>query len=315
MKPKSYLIPLFLLIILSCSSDTTIETSGTMEGKDVTVSSQVSGIVKKILKNEGDEVKTGDIILQIDSSEYILQLKQSEALLIQAKAQYDLAKKGARNEDIVSAKEASETARANYESAKKDFDRFVELFKSNSITSKQYDDAKTRLSVTEGQYKQTQENYKKVQNGSRPEELELAKGRYDQIAAQTELTRKKVRDCSIKATSNGTITKISVDEGELVNPGAQVAKLTDLNEVTMKIFVKETDLGNVKLGQHVGIVVDSFPDSTINGSITFISNSAEFTPKNIQSKDDRVKLVFQVKLTIPNPEQKLKAGMIGDVKI
>jgi len=253
--------------------------------------------------------------LQIDSSEYILQLKQSEALLIQAKAQYDLAKKGARNEDIVSAKEASETARANYESAKKDFDRFVELFKSNSITSKQYDDAKTRLSVTEGQYKQTQENYKKVQNGSRPEELELAKGRYDQIAAQTELTRKKVRDCSIKATSNGTITKISVDEGELVNPGAQVAKLTDLNEVTMKIFVKETDLGNVKLGQHVGIVVDSFPDSTINGSITFISNSAEFTPKNIQSKDDRVKLVFQVKLTIPNPEQKLKAGMIGDVKI
>lgn len=315
MKPKSYLIPLFSSLILSCSSDTTIETSGTMEGKDVTVSSQVSGIVKKILKNEGDQVKTGDIILQIDSSEYILQLKQSEALLIQAKAQYDLAKKGARNEDIVSAKEASETARANYESAKKDFDRFAELFKSNSITSKQYDDAKTRLSVTEGQFKQTQENYKKVQNGSRPEELELAKGRYDQIAAQTELTRKKVRDCSIKATSNGTITKISIDEGELVNPGAQVAKLTDLNEVTMKIFVKETDLGNVKLGQHVGIVVDSFPDSTISGSITFISNSAEFTPKNIQSKDDRVKLVFQVKLTIPNPEQKLKAGMIGDVKI
>ncbi len=315
MKSTLSIILLSAILQISCSNDGTIETSGTMEGKDVTVSSQVSGIVRQILKNEGDQVKAGDVILQIDSTEYVLQLKQSEALLIQAKAQYDLAKKGARNEDVVSAKEASETARANYESAKKDFDRFAELFKSNSITTKQFDDAKTRLSVTEGQYKQTQENYKKIQNGSRPEELDLAKGRYDQIFAQTELTRKKMRDCSIKATSNGTITKISVDEGELVNPGAQVAKLTDLSEVTMKIFVKETDLGNVKLGQQVGIIVDSFPDSTIKGSVTFISNSAEFTPKNIQSKDDRVKLVFQVKLTIQNPEQKLKAGMIGDVRI
>ncbi|MCE9501496.1 MAG: hypothetical protein K8R21_13500 [Leptospira sp.] len=183
-----------------------------------------------------------------DSTEYVFQLRQALASLAQAKAQLDLINRGARSEDVAAAKEMMETAKANYESARKDFDRFNELNKTNSITAKQFDDAKTRKSVTEGQYNQANEAYKKSVNGSRTEEKELAKGRYDQTLAQVDLAKKKLRDCSIKAPSDGFVTKISVETGELVNPGTQIGKLTDLSEV-------------------------------------------------------------------PNPAQKLKAGMVGDVRI
>lgn len=314
MKSLFYLL-LTAFLSFSCGSDSAIETSGTLEGKDIAISSQVVGVILKINSQEGTYVKKGATILTIDSTEYVLQLKQAEALLAQAKGQYELAKKGARSEDVSSAKEAVETAKANAESAKKDYDRFSELYKTNSITSKAYDDAKTRFVMADGQYKQVLENYKKLTTGSRPEELEIAKGRYEQALAQVNLMKKKTADCLIKAVSDGYLTKISVEEGELVNMGAQVARLTDLSEMTMKIYVKETELGLVKLGLPVSVFVDSFPDSALNGKVTYISNSAEFTPKNIQSKDDRVKLVYEVKLSLPNPNQQLKAGMIGDVRI
>lgn len=303
------------LILIGCSEKMTIETSGILEGKDITVSSQVLGIVTDITKKEGDQVKKGETILIIDSTEYVMQKRQAQALLLQAQSQYELVKKGARAEDIAAAKEVLSSAKVNYESSKKDYERYKELLESNSVSVKMFDDVQTKYLISERQHKQAIENYNKLINGSRPEEIELAKGRYDQALAQVELAKKKVLDCTLKATSDGFLTKISVDVGELVNMGAVVAKVTDLSEMTLKIFVKETDLGLIKLNQQVDVSVDSFPDSSMTGRIIFISNSAEFTPKNIQSKDDRVKLVFEVKLLLDNPHQKLKAGMIGDVTI
>lgn len=314
MKAQLFTIATFF-VLSACSDNGKIETSGTIEGTEIIVSSQVSGLITSILKEEGSVVKPGDLLIQVDTTDYFIQLRQVQAVANQAKAQYDLALKGARSEDIKAAREAVASAQASFESAKKDADRFADLMKTNSASQKQADDAKTRLTVSQAQLNQSQELLKKLENGSRPEELSLAKGRFEQAQAQVDQIQKKIRDCSIRAAGTGTVTTISVDQGELVNPGAQIAKITDLSVLKLKIYVKETDLGFVKTGDDVSIKVDSFPDSSFMGKVAYISPVAEFTPKNVQSKDDRVKLVYEVRVHIQNPEGVLKPGMPADALV
>lgn len=315
---KLFAVTSIIALLFGCGENGVkekIELSGTAETIDIILSSQVAGTVQKIVQEEGNRVDDGDTLVIIDPETYILQLNQAEAQRDLAKAKYDLLIKGARSEDKSQAAEMLNQADANYQSAKTDFERMENLFENQSITKKQYEDAKTRLTIAEAQLNSAKQNLKKIENFARPEELDQAKAAFNAAEANVKLLQKRVNDCYILSPINGQIVRNFVEIGETVNPQSSLVKVSDLSEVEVVVYIQEADLGKVKLGQKAEIFSDSYEDKSYEGKVTYISPEAEFTPKNIQTKEERTKLVFAVKIKVPNPNYELKAGMPVDAVI
>lgn len=317
---KSLITSIILLSILfvSCNGnnkDGMIEASGNIEGTNITVSSQAAGEIDKILKDEGSLVNKGDTIIIIDPINYKLKLNESLSILQSFESQYSLLKTGARKEDIAQSEEALKQAEVNFSQAEKDKDRYTSLFESKSITRKQYEDAINRYEIASAQYNSAKENVRKIKNLARPDELKQAAANVNRVKASIEQLQKNINDCFVTAPSNGYIVKKFVEAGEYAGMLSSLFKITDLRKVELVIYVSETDLGKVKLGQVAEVSVDSYPDKNFKGNVTYISPEAEFTPKNIQTKDERTKLVFAVKISIPNPDLELKPGMPADALI
>ncbi|MBI4811225.1 MAG: efflux RND transporter periplasmic adaptor subunit [Ignavibacteriales bacterium] len=297
-------ITLITCIIMSgCGKNdgATISSTGTIEATDVVISAQAGGVVQRLFVEEGTAVQTGDTLLVINDVDWRFQYEQSAAGFDMAEAQFQLAVKGSRAEDIAQAE-------ANYRNAEADRKRIEELWQTKSVTDKQLDDARMRFTVAE----QTRE---KLKRGSRPEEITLARARRDQAKAQMKSLRKKLDDCIVRAPMNGVVTKRFVETGELVGSGSSLIRLDDLSDMDITIYVSETELPKVVLGQKASISVDAFPNRNFEGQVVFISPTAEFTPKNIQTNEERTKLVFGVKIKVPNSDGVLKAGIPADVTL
>jgi HlyD family secretion protein len=294
----------FSLLLSSCSgsSDGRIESSGTIEGTDVNIGVEVGGKISVVRAEEGSRVNAGDTLLEVDDTEYQIQLRQALANLASFESAYRLAVEGSRKEDVVQAEAAFRTAET-------DFSRMKALLAEHSVTQKSYDDAYARFVAAE-------QTYRKLKSGLRPEEIQGARVRRDQAAAQADLLKKRVRDCHLLSPSAGIITLRGVEPGELVTPGMTVLRLTYLDRIKLMIYVNEADLGKVQLGQTALITIDSFgKGKSVEGKVTYISPLAEFTPKNVQTKEERTKLVFGVRIEAANADGALKPGLPADAVI
>lgn len=291
------------LAVAGCSNNdkNTLEASGTIEGTDITIAAEVMGRIRDVRVDEGTRVSKGDTLVVIDDAEYQIQLRQAQANAAAAEAQYTLALEGSRKEDIVQAEAAFKTAEADYR-------RMKELLAQQTITQKQYDDVYTR-------YVSAQQTYEKLVRGLRKPEIAMARARYEQAVAQVDQLKKKVHDCSILAPSAGTVTLRAVEPGEFVTVGAAVVKLTYLDKVRLIIYVNEQHLGGIRLGQKADVRIDGVPGRTFEGTVTYISPNAEFTPKNVQTKEERTKLVFAVKIEVENKDGALKPGVPADATL
>lgn len=302
----------------SCGNENdnnTIEASGNIEATNITISSQVAGQIQTILKDEGSLVAKGDTVLIIDPINYKLKLDEALSLLQSAEAQYSLLKSGARKEDIAQSEAALKQTEINFQQAEKDKERFEKLYESKSITKKQYEDAVNRYEITLAQFNSAKDNLKKIKNLARPEELSQAEANVNRVKASIELLKKNYNDCFVTSTSNGFIVKKFVEAGEYAGMLSSLFKLADLTNAALVIYISETELGKVKLGQEAEVTVDTYPDKIYKGKVIYISPEAEFTPKNIQTKEERTKLVFAVKISIPNPDMELKPGMPADAVV
>jgi len=296
------LLPAALVIGCSGNSRDVIEASGTIEGTGINVGSEVLGRVTDLRVKEGSSVNPGDTLLLVDDREYRLELAAARANLAAQDAGYRLAVKGSRTEDVAQAEAAYRTAQA-------DFQRMKDLLATQTVTQKQYDDAYAR-------YVAAEQTYNKLKTGLRPEEIESARVKRDQAAARVDLLTKKLHDCVFLSPAKGTVTLKAIEPGELVTVGMNVLRLTNLDNIKLTIYVAETDLGRVKLGQPADILIDSFgPDRPFKGVVTYISPVAEFTPKNVQTKEERSKLVFGVKIEADNTDGFLKPGLPADARI
>jgi len=289
--------------LFGCSShnEETISATGTIEATEIILSAQVGGQIKRVIADEGDVAWIGDTLLIIDNTDWVYQLEQARGGYEMAEAQFRLALKGAREEDVIQSE-------ANYENAKDDLKRMEELFHSRSVSEKQLDDARTRFTISE-------QMWEKMKRGSRQEEIDAARARRDQTKAQMASLQKKVNDCMVIAPIAGTMTKRYVEQGELASTGMALYKISNLSSMDITIYVSELDLPKVKLNQKAIVNIDAFKKKDYEGKVTFISSTAEFTPKNIQTNDERTKLVFSVKVKVPNPDGTLKAGIPADVTL
>lgn len=302
MKP-SFALVFVVMTALHCNSGTTgaIEATGTIESTETTISTQVAGIVRQLQVDEGSAVRPADTLAVLDQEEWRLQLAQASANLAATQAQLDLALRGAREEDLLQAE-------ASYKNAESDLRRMEQLRTDNSVSPKQFEDAQTRYTLA-------RQTYEKLKRGSRVEEIQMARARRDQAAAQLGSLKKKFGDCVITAPIAGIVTRRFVEPGEFVGMGVSIVRIANLSVMELMIYVPEADLPTIRLGQPADVSVDAYQDRVFKGTVVFISPTAEFTPKNIQTKDERTKLVFGVKIKVANPDGALKAGIPADVAL
>jgi len=253
---------------------------------------------------------------------------------------------GTRPQDLERANQAMQSAAAIMEDAKRNMARYETLFRKGTISEKERDAVRLRYDMALREYERSREMHDLAREGSRAETIRTAESRVAEGEAllkqarsnliRLEAARKDVEAAGtlvaaarsaleqaeiqlaytqLKAPREGVITSRSVEPGEVVTPGREVMTLSTLATVDLKIFVAETEIGKVKPGQKAEVRVDTFPDKTFAGTVAFISPEGEFTPKIIQTRKERVKLVYLVKVSIPNPDHELKSGMPADARL
>ena len=321
---SKFLISSIFLIIISVSvfsgceeevDTNAISGSGNIEATNIVISSKTPGQIKEIYVKEGDMVKAGDVLFLIDHDLLDMQLRQALAAVEQADAQLKLLQQGARSEDIRIAEDNVSAAEINLKQAETDLQRMKNLVNENAATVKNLEDAELVYDLRENQLNSAEENLMKVRTIIRREEVESAAANLKRSQANADLIRKNIEDCKVSSPLEGIITKKLAEPGEFVNTGSSILNIADLKVVDLFIYVTEAKLGKIKLGQEADITNDTYPDKKYSGEVIYISPEAEFTPKNIQTKEERTKLVFGIKIRIPNASYELKSGMPADANI
>jgi HlyD family secretion protein len=285
--------------------------SGTIECTQVIVAPQVSGPLLRLPPQEGDALKKGDLIAQIDPRDYELKRDETKAQLNAAQARLDLMLAGSRVEDIERAKNQVAEAEASAKAAEADLKRIRQVFENGNATQKQMDDAQAQADRTAAAVAAARQTLQRLQQGNREEEIRLAQAELDQAQARLASIEKTLQDCTVEAPMDGVVTTRVREEGEYVGVGTPLLTLSRLDEVWLSVYVPETKMSQVKMGQTARVKLDG-DESFYEGVITFVSPEAEFTPRNVQTPDERAKLVYRVKITLKNPNGLFKPGMPAD---
>jgi len=295
------------------------------------------------LRQAVESVKQKEAVLDLYRGTLPAEVARAEAAVRALKSNLDELETGYRGQEVERARLAYESARITMEEARKDKIRIQGLFQRRIVPEKSKDDAELKYETASKEYERAKENLDLVREGFRKESKEAAKarlaegqatlrqarGNLKRIAATEkevdvakagvlgaeaalELAEIQLRYTQLTAPFRGIVVSRNLEPGEVVSPGREVLSLADLSTVDLKIFVDETEIGKVKPGQDVEVKIDTFPDKTYRGQVSFISPEGEFTPKIIQTRKERVKLVYLVKIAIPNPDLELKSGMPAD---
>jgi HlyD family secretion protein len=216
---------------------------------------------------------------------------------------------------IAVAKTQVEITSKQLEIAEKDQQRLAKLLGEGAVSQTQKEKADLALKAAQEQHKGAQENYQMALRGSEKEELEMAAADVRGLDAQRQYLERVLRDTEVKSPVKGYIEVKNIELGELAVPGAVLFSIIDLGQTYVKAYIPEQYVGRVKVGSEVTVTCDSFPGKTFKGKADFISEEAEFAPRNIQTKEERLKLVYMVKSYLDNADGELKPGMPVDVKI
>jgi len=300
--------------------------SGTIETTEANLSFQAPGRIATVYVKEGQAVAKDALIAELDRSEYQTRYDQAEANLERARQAQNQARiilttyQKTLPAEVSRAQAGVKSAQDLLDDARKNYRRYEDLFKQDVVTEKErdamklaYDVAQSRLTEAESLLKLAEGNLTKIDVARQDIEtaaaqVAVARAALDQADVQLGYTR-------LKSPMIGVVTSRNIEPGETVTAGREVLTVADLARVDLKIYVPETQIGKVKPGGPAEVTVDTFPDKTFAGTVSFISPEGEFTPKIIQTKKERVKLVYLVKVSIDNPSRELKAGMPADARL
>ena len=333
--------------------DDSLQGSGTVEARDIRVGSKIGGRIDKVLVREGDTVEAGQVLITFDDKELLASLAQTRASAekaqrgyrpeeiaearasaAQAKAEYDQRKNGYRQEDIASAQADLDRATADEVRTHLDYQRYDALAQKDLVSKQQRDTAEANWKMAVAQKENARHKLDELKRGYRPEEIASAEARYHQTEATLEKLERgnrredvdaaraafaydeaRFRERQVVAPSNATIEVLDVRPGDLIPPNTPVATLLERDQIYVRIYIPETIIGRVHLGQRAEIRVDSFPNQVFRGVVEQINQQAEFLPRNVQTREERVHQVFGVKVRIDDSSHRVLAGMAADVKL
>ncbi len=306
------------LLLYGCGSNgkrNEVTGTGTVEATESSMAAQVPGRIIRMNFEEGALVRQGDTLAEIDHRSLVQQVKQAQAALVMAKQQYDLVMAGARSEDVRVGEEGVKQAEANFNLAQLAFDRTSRLYKERSISQSQMDAAQAQYDVAQAQLKSARQTLEKLRHYARPQEIRSAAAQVEEAQAALNNANIAFEHSYVRAPFSGTVLDKLQEPGDFATIGTPLYTIANLKRMKMTVYIGEVDLARIRLGDKARVVLDGMPNHPFDGKVIYISPTAEFTPKNVETKQDRIKLVFAVKLEIANPQGYLKAGLPADATI
>ena len=292
-----------------------IAVSGNVEATEVNVGFTTGGRIHAMFADEGQFVEKGLMLAMLDQAELQSVVAQNQAVLNEAEVRLAILKGGARSQEIGEVKAQLKAIEAELTKTKKDLARVEALYKQKLTPASQLDAARSAYNATLARYKQAEEQLSLIKEGASQNDIQALAYRVDQAQAALQISDERLKNTVLYAPIAGVILKKNAEMGEILAQGTPIYTIGDLQNPWIKVYVKEDKLGLVKLGQAAEVSIDSYPDKVYAGKVTLISSQAEFTPKNVQTKEERVKLVFGVKVSVANQAGDLKPGMPADVRI
>jgi HlyD family secretion protein len=274
--------------------------SGSIEARDVEVGSLVGGRIRAVHVKEGDTVQAGQVLLELESDMLDMQILEQQSRIAEAKANLARIQRGPRSEELMRAK-------IEWESAEHDLLRQKELLDEGIIGKQVYDIANTKAQTAKQFYLQQEK-------GSRPEEIAAAQAVVNREEGQLKYLEKQKDEMVVKASVNGTIEAMDLRPGDLLPANQPAARILENTQKWVRIFVPEPSLGAIRLGQRVKIKVDTYPNRTFAGEVSEINQQGEYTPRNVQTLNQRYDQVFGVKVRIEDTPE-LKPGMAATVEL
>jgi HlyD family secretion protein len=289
-------IAIALLFLAACNNKKSdFDASGTFEAEETIISAEASGTIKALQIEEGQTLHAGDVIGYIDSAQLYLRKRQ-----LQAQIGASLSRRPDIGKQIASLQE-------QLKSAEREQQRITNLLKADAATQKQLDDVNSQTDVIKSQIEALESSLGITSESISKESVPLQ--------VQIEQTNDQLNKCRLVNPVEGTVLTKYAEENEVAIPGKALYKIADLTNITLRAYITGTQLSQVKLNQKIKVLVDNGPDKYTGheGTITWISDKAEFTPKTIQTKEERANLVYAIKIKVKN-DGTLKIGMYGEVK-
>ena len=292
-----------------------LKVSGTIEVTSVEVSFKVGGRINQRLVDEGELVRQGQVVARLEDDE-LREERNSRADDERASraALADLVA-GSRREEIAQAEAALARMKADADKLAKDSVRMEALYRREVIPQKDLDAARAGRDASAAAVREAEEHLRLLRIGPRPDAVRQARARADAAGANLALAQTRLSQSVLYAPLTGMVLAKHAEPGEMLAPGAPVITVGKMDEVWLRAYIPEEELGRVKLGQLARVTTDTWPGRVFEGRVGFISSESEFTPKNVQTEKERVKLVYRIKIFLNNPRMELKPGMPADAVI
>jgi len=303
--------------VLACSSvgERVTRVSGNIEVTDAEVSFKLGGVVERRPVSEGELVRAGAMVAALESSDLREEVALRHAEVRAARATLDELLAGSRPEEIAEAEASLDLARAQADRDRREYARRDSLYEKQVASEQSFDVARAAHRVSRARVRAAIERLTLLRKGPRREDIDEARAQLDRAEHALALTETRLGYATLLAPMSGVVLSENLEVGEYAAPGTPVVTIGDLENVWLRAYVNETDLGRVKVGHQVCVTTDTYSDKVYEGRLSFIASEAEFTPKSVQTTEERVKLVYRVKIEIPNPALELKPGMPADADI
>lgn len=282
---------------------------GNVDIRTVNMSFRVGGRLASLTVDEGDSIRAGQTLGELDRAPYENALLQAQANVSTAQAQYDLMMAGYRAEEIAQAAAAVKQAQAAYDYALNFYQRQLGLRASSAISANDLENARSSRDQAQATLKSAQDKLRQYRAGNRPQEIAQAKASLEQAQAALAQAKLDLHDTVLTAPSDGTLMTRAVEPGTMLNAGGTVLTLSLTHPVWVRAYVDEKNLGQAQPGREVLLYTDSRPDKPYHGKIGFVSPSAEFTPKTVETPDLRTDLVYRLRIVVNDADGALRQGM------
>lgn len=288
---------------------------GTVEVQEVRLGSKIGGRVAEVLIREGDLVQAGQLRVRFEEPELEAQLRQQRGRLAQKEAELEKAINGSRPEEIAQARAQLELQQAKLALARGNLRRSAQLAPTGGVNKEDLDQRRQDAEVGVANVKYAQEALRLAELGPRREEIDLARACRDEALGKLREIEANLAEADLRAPEQAVVEVLGVRKGDLVTPNQVIVRVLRADDLWVKAYVPETDLGRVRLGQKVEVSIDGYPGKRFAGTVEQIATESEFTPRNVQSVDERRHQVFGVKVRVANPDGIFKSGMAAEVAL
>jgi HlyD family secretion protein len=305
----------FLILHRAERPSEAIRVSGNIEVTESLVSFNLAGRLDRRLVTEGETVTQGQVVAVLDKVELEQQVDLSQSQVQAAEAVLAEMEAGSRPEEIEQAAALLESARAEVTRMQAEYARQKSLREKDAVPIRDFESTEAAYRVASARVQEAQARWTLLKNGPRTEQIQAGRARLAQAKAAQAQARTRLDYATLASPLTGVVLSKGAEDGEYMVPGMPVIVVGELDRPWLRAYIDEEDLGRIKLGQQVRVSTDTYPAKVYEGRVTFISSQAEFTPKNVQTAQERVKLVYRIKVEMANPNQELKPGMPADAEI